>query len=273
MSGRPWYKRYGADFVHGTLGLTLEQKGAYSLCLDLIYDRGGPIPDDARWLAGVCGVSVRRWNSIRAALLEAEKITAENGFISNFRAEKEIKNALKIGRKHAENGAKGGNKRAKNERNPRKNNDLGQAGLKHRAHKPEARSQSISPDGDIYTEAVSDFDEFFSACPRRVGRGHAEKAYAKALRETDHGTIMTGIRRYAVECMDRDPKYIKHPSTWLNSEGWADEPTPQPRASPPHGESQLDQFRRIASEINPHDTDPTDIHDRTVVRMPRISQG
>src|SRR5688572_31678835 len=51
-----WYKRCGADFIHGTMMLTLEEKGAYSLCLDLIYDRGGPIPDDARWLSGVCGV-------------------------------------------------------------------------------------------------------------------------------------------------------------------------------------------------------------------------
>jgi uncharacterized protein YdaU (DUF1376 family) len=58
-----WYKRCGADFIHGTMMLSLEEKGAYSLCLDLIYDRGGPIPDDARWLSGVCGVSLRKWGS------------------------------------------------------------------------------------------------------------------------------------------------------------------------------------------------------------------
>ena len=65
-----WYKRCGADFIHGTMMLTLEEKGAYSLCLDLIYDRGAPIPDDARWLSGVCGVSMRKWNALRNRLIE-----------------------------------------------------------------------------------------------------------------------------------------------------------------------------------------------------------
>ncbi len=77
-----WYKRCGADFIHGTMMLTLEEKGAYSLCLDLIYDRGGPIPDDARWLSGVCGVSIRKWNAIRERLLELGKLSVADGLLS-----------------------------------------------------------------------------------------------------------------------------------------------------------------------------------------------
>jgi len=81
MSAR-WYKRCGADFIHGTMSLSLEEKGAYSLCLDLIYDRGGPIPDDARWLSGVCGVSIRKWNALRERLIEAGKIYVALGLLS-----------------------------------------------------------------------------------------------------------------------------------------------------------------------------------------------
>lgn len=139
MSERPWYKRYGGDFVMGTMALSLEEKGAYSLCLDLIYDRGGPIPDDARWLAGICGVSVRKWNAIRAALLEAGKLIDCGGFLSNRRAQKEIENAAKTARKLAENGAKGGNKSAENRANSNKNSDVDEAGLKPN-QKPEART-------------------------------------------------------------------------------------------------------------------------------------
>ena len=80
-AGRPWYKRFGADFVHGTLGLSLEEKGAYSLCLDLIYDRGGPIPDDARWLSGVCGVSVRKWTALRERLIDTGKLVVRDGVV------------------------------------------------------------------------------------------------------------------------------------------------------------------------------------------------
>lgn len=131
MGARPWYKRYGADFVHGTLGLSLEEKGAYSLCLDLIYDRGGPIPDDARWLAGVCNVSVRRWNAIRDRLIDVGKLSCENGCLTNSRAEREIANARKNADERSESGRKGGNKRAEIESLNRKNNGLEQAELKH----------------------------------------------------------------------------------------------------------------------------------------------
>jgi uncharacterized protein YdaU (DUF1376 family) len=148
MSGRPWYKRYGADFVHGTLGLTLEQKGAYSLCLDLIYDRGGPIPDDARWLAGVCGCSVRKWNSIRALLLEAGKLVEIDGRLTNFRAEKEIENAAKTSRKLAESGAKGGAKRAEKLGDYSENNDLYEAELKHtRINQKPEKKEKDPPNG------------------------------------------------------------------------------------------------------------------------------
>ncbi|WP_201829615.1 YdaU family protein [Microvirga zambiensis] len=130
MSKR-WYKRCGADFIHGTLGLTLEEKGAYSLCLDLIYEYGGPIADDARWLSGICGVSVRKWNAIRESLIKAGKLTLEDGRLMNIRAAAEIANSKLSSDNLAENGAKGGRKRAENERRSKENNDLGQAGLKH----------------------------------------------------------------------------------------------------------------------------------------------
>jgi uncharacterized protein YdaU (DUF1376 family) len=125
-----WYKRCGADFIHGTMMLTLEEKGAYSLCLDLIYDRGGPIPDDARWLAGVCGISTRKWTTIRSRLIELGKITAEDGLISNSRADFEMLSSDLSSRERAESGAKGGRKRVENEAAAKKNNDLGQAELK-----------------------------------------------------------------------------------------------------------------------------------------------
>lgn len=129
MSAR-WYKRCGADFIHGTMMLTLEEKGAYSLCLDLIYDRGGPIPDDARWLAGVCGVSLRKWNSIRESLIGWGKLTSNGEHISNSRADFELVSLELHARKLAESGSKGGLKRAENAGQRSKSNDLAEAALK-----------------------------------------------------------------------------------------------------------------------------------------------
>lgn len=128
---RRWYRRCGADFIHGTMALSLEEKGAYSLCLDLIYDRGGPIPDDERWIAGVCGVSARRWRGIRSRLIEAGKLTASDGFLTNARAQLEIVSAEISSRKLAESGSKGGRKRAENAFDYNVISDLAEASLKH----------------------------------------------------------------------------------------------------------------------------------------------
>jgi hypothetical protein len=69
-----WHPREHRKALDGMLMLTLEERGAYNTCLDLIYDREGPIPDDARWLAGWMGVSVRKWASIRSALIVKAKL-------------------------------------------------------------------------------------------------------------------------------------------------------------------------------------------------------
>ena len=137
MSAHPWYRRYGADFIAGTLGLSLEEKGAYSIILDLIYDRGGPIPDEPRYIAGVCGCSLRKWSAIRDRLISFGKIIVCEGRITNARAEKEIEISTKTAEKHAENGSKGGRKRAENASPSKENNNIDQARLNHRAPVPE----------------------------------------------------------------------------------------------------------------------------------------
>ena len=105
---RPWYRRFPDNFIAGTVGLTLEEKGAFSLLLDLMYVRGGPVPDEPRYIAGACNCSVRKWNAIRSKLIELGKIHVVDGFLTNKRAEKEIEISLKDARERAESGSKGG---------------------------------------------------------------------------------------------------------------------------------------------------------------------
>jgi uncharacterized protein YdaU (DUF1376 family) len=154
-----WYKRCGADFIHGTMSLSLEEKGAYSLCLDLIYDRGGPIPDDARWLAGVCGVSLRKWAALRDRLISLGKITIEGGLLSNTRADFEILSANLSSRERAESGAKGGRKRVENEGVSKETNDLGQSELKPRDKIREDKKDgetNVSPAGRVIGQRLAD---------------------------------------------------------------------------------------------------------------------
>jgi len=89
MNALPYYPRYPRDFFEGTAGMSLEEKGAYGLVLDLIYMMGARgLPDDPQYIAGQLGTSVRKWNSLRKSLIERGKLYPDNGIISNKRADK-----------------------------------------------------------------------------------------------------------------------------------------------------------------------------------------
>lgn len=109
-----WYKRNGSDFIHGTVGMTLEERGAYTIILDLIYDFQKPIPDSEKYLSGIMECSVRRWNLIKNSLIAKGKITINDGYISNARAVAELSSRASRAKKFAEDGARGGRARAEN---------------------------------------------------------------------------------------------------------------------------------------------------------------
>jgi DNA-binding transcriptional regulator YhcF (GntR family) len=69
------------------------------------------------------------------------------------------------------------------------------------------------------------FLSFWEAYPRRIGRGEARVAFAKACRHSDPNAIVHGAIAYARHCdeMKIEPKFRPHPATWLNQERWADD--------------------------------------------------
>ena len=48
MSSNPWHKRYHSDALNGYMGLSLEERGAYTTLLDLMYQSGEPVIDNER---------------------------------------------------------------------------------------------------------------------------------------------------------------------------------------------------------------------------------
>lgn len=130
MSAQHWHKRYHSDALTGFMSLTLEERGAYQTILDLIYDRGGPIVDNDRLLAGYMGVSLRKWMAVRGALISKGKIAVEDGHITNARAILELEKSTKTSRKLAENGSKGGCKSGEIRKNSNENNENDEAPLK-----------------------------------------------------------------------------------------------------------------------------------------------
>lgn len=131
MSARHYHKRYHSDALAGMMALTLEERGAYQTLLDMMYDRGGPLQDNERLLAGYMGCSVRKWRSLRETLIQKGKIEVNGaGELTNRRAELELENQLKTSRKHAENGLNGSRKKAESAKKTNEINESDQAGLK-----------------------------------------------------------------------------------------------------------------------------------------------
>lgn len=180
MSRLNWHPRYHRAFLEGTQRLSLEERGCYTTILDLIYDRGGPIPDDARWLAGWMNCSVRKWTAIRSALIAAGKIIIEGegneAVIRNERADFELDSQSARRRANVESGSSGGRKSAEKRAKAKENNDKAQA-----TAQPSLKLKTE-------TETVSSVDKSTDAV--RVVVDHDKDAWDQAVSIlTDRGAL------------------------------------------------------------------------------------
>lgn len=71
-----------------------------------------------------------------------------------------------------------------------------------------------------------DFDDFWNVYPRRSDKGHARRAWAKAVRKCDPRDIIRGAASYRDD-PNREPEFTAYAATWLNGERWLDEPLPE----------------------------------------------
>lgn len=70
------------------------------------------------------------------------------------------------------------------------------------------------------------FARFWSAYPRKIGKGEARKAWIKVVKSgVDPTAIVAGAERYRDDPARRraEPKFTKHPGPWLNAERWTDQ--------------------------------------------------
>lgn len=75
-------------------------------------------------------------------------------------------------------------------------------------------------------EEPDGFAEFYTAYPKHVARRGAAKAYKAAIKRASPAAILAGAIRYATNTVGKDAEFIKHPTTWLNQDCWADEALP-----------------------------------------------
>jgi hypothetical protein len=69
------------------------------------------------------------------------------------------------------------------------------------------------------------FAAFYAAYPRHEKRRKAAQAFAAALKRDDFDAILAGAQRYCDD-PNRKPQFTSLPASWLNGDGWLDEPLP-----------------------------------------------
>lgn len=70
---------------------------------------------------------------------------------------------------------------------------------------------------------ANEFNQFWEAYPRKVAKGAASKAFAKAFarnRDLTLAILLESVKAYAATITDM--RYCAHPATWLTGERWAD---------------------------------------------------
>jgi hypothetical protein len=81
--------------------------------------------------------------------------------------------------------------------------------------------------------SLTRFDEFWDNYPRKVGKNSARKAY-EAARGRYEGSVgdyeamvISGALRLSQDRNLPDLQYVPYPTTWLNRDGWNDDPYPE----------------------------------------------
>lgn len=144
-----FYKMDPSDWDNGTAFLSLEEEAAYLRIVNSMHKHKAPVPYCDRVLAGMFRVSVRKARALLMALVNAGKVTIEDGYISNLRAASDLVQRGFVSVSMSESGAKGGRVRAENSAKSLESKDMCQAIASHREEKrreeKEDMGKPISP--------------------------------------------------------------------------------------------------------------------------------
>ncbi len=161
----PWIRFNLYDWISGTDGMTLEQRGVYITLLVRMYDKKAPIKTDFETLARACNCSQKKFATIVEYLISDDKLIETDDGLWNRRVEEELKDFADkkdyISRVRSEAGKKGAQAKSNikqhvdnfAEANVKQNNDFAEAKIKQNVFFAEAndkQNQAIKNKNNIY---------------------------------------------------------------------------------------------------------------------------
>ena len=202
-----------ADYRKDTMHLSLLEHGCYRQLLDQYYLNEQPLPLDLDNLMRViCARSEDEKQAIQNVLKDFFDKT-ESGYVHR-RCESEI-SAFHDKSVAASKSAKS---RWDSERNA---NAMQTHSDRNANHKP--LTINHKPLTNINT--LGDFDLFWQAYPRKIGKAAAIKSWEKLKPNIDDCLKAIAWQSETPQWFKNNGQFIPHPATWLNQQRWMDEPT------------------------------------------------
>ncbi len=223
MSER-WFRFHPSRFMAGIRGLNANEVKVYISLLCRMYESDGPITADREILSTYCEVRPSSFDKALDRLIRLEKIQiTTDGRLINGAAAEEISYRASKSEIAKRAGKISSEKKQENQ-------SASAAPAEHPFnHKEEEKERDKKEEEAKASLCILRFSEFWDAYPHREGkrnRAGAEKKYRAAVKSgVSEQTIIDGAIAAHNDARVRRG-FARDPTTWLNQEGWSDQPEP-----------------------------------------------
>ena len=224
MAKDPAMLFYTSDFLTGVALMSMKERGQYITLICLQQQRGHMALKDMKKAVGAMSEE-----------LMSKFVIDENGNYYNRRADEEIKKRASYRLKQKEKIEARWNKSntANGNTTVSKKEYYGITTvipLENEIEKENINNKKIEIDREYGGKEEKEkkgneaFDAFWTAYPRKVGKGAAKKAFEE-VPKSKHAAILRAIeaQKKSEQWQKENGKYIPNPATWLNQERWEDE--------------------------------------------------
>ena len=250
-----YYQHHIGDYAAATSHLTLIEDAVFTRLLRRYYLDESPLPADVGRTARLAGARTNEEiAAVDAVLREFFQLTAEGW--RNKRADEEIAAYRERAETARENGKRGGRPANKPDAIPAETHLVNSAnpvatGLKANQepitnNQQEQKQKHVQP-------AAARFAEFWAEYPVKKGRAAAETSWRTKGCDAFADEILAHVRRMKNEDSDWQRGFQPHGSTYVNGQGWLDEPKRQARDGPPAPPSKHLQGVANILGVIPHD--------------------
>ena len=199
------------------------EHGAYRMLLDEYYSTEKPLPANAMQLHRICMAFADDEQAALQSVLQQFFTLTENGY-THGRVEREIDKARQVSEKRKIAALSKWGKVCKINANADANADANvmQNGC---YPQPQPNKPPIPPKIDSF------FLSFWSAYPKKVGKGDAEKAWKKIKSPSATLDFILAALEWQIPSADwkkDNGQYVPNPSTYLNQRRWEDAPKEKP---------------------------------------------